>query len=104
MSYGQQKRVTLLRSLLKYHLENALDPCRVHLFLLDEVFSGIHWELRNVIISIFEELREVPNFSILWIAHANDPLRDVCDCVYCLSAKRIVAVSSGKPEYCAKQD
>lgn len=83
ISYGQQKRVVLLRTLLKYKLYTLEDPKQPHLFLLDEVFAGIHLPLRYKIMSLFIEIFEQQqNFSIVWIAHGQDQLREHCDYHY----------------------
>lgn len=89
LSYGQQKRLVLLRSLLKYRLYNLLEPLSFHLLLFDEIFSGIHKPLRRKIIFLLQEMRYEKTFSILWIAHAQDDLRKLCDRVYHIQDARI---------------
>jgi peptide/nickel transport system ATP-binding protein len=78
LSYGQQKRVCLLRTLLKYQVEKRRQPPVPHLLLLDEVFAGIHWELRERILRLLSRMR-ADNLSILWIAHGHNELKDMCD-------------------------
>ncbi|NUM35315.1 MAG: ABC transporter ATP-binding protein [Candidatus Brocadiae bacterium] len=90
LSYGQQKRLVLLRALLKYRLYNILEPLSFHLLLFDEIFSGIHKPLRRKIIFLLQEMRYEKTFSILWIAHAQDDLRKLCDRVYCIQDGKIV--------------
>lgn len=86
ISYGQQKRVALLRTLLKFKLYGFRDPQHRHLFLLDEIFAGIHIPLRYKIMTLFVSLfSEQQNFAVLWIAHGQDLLRDFCDRDYLLS-------------------
>lgn len=85
LSYGQQKRVAIIRSILKYYLYRNKIPSSYHLFLLDEIFSGLHWALRNKILSFFQDLRQNNDFSILWIAHAQDDLLLLCDSTYILN-------------------
>ncbi|BBM81976.1 ATP-binding cassette domain-containing protein [Candidatus Uabimicrobium amorphum] len=86
ISYGQQKRVALLRTLLKFKLYGLRDPQHSHLFLLDEIFAGIHIPLRYKIMTLFVSLfAEQENFAVLWIAHGQDLLRDFCDRDYLLS-------------------
>lgn len=89
LSYGQQKRVTLMRSLLKYHMERLRRPDMLHLFLFDEVFAGIHWELRERILLFLQEMRAEQKFSILWVAHGHKGLKKLCDEVYRLENGRL---------------
>ncbi|WP_372370002.1 ABC transporter ATP-binding protein [Candidatus Uabimicrobium sp. HlEnr_7] len=86
ISYGQQKRVALLRTLLKFKLYGLRDPHHKHLFLLDEIFAGIHIPLRYKIMTLFINLfNEQQNFAVLWIAHGQDLLKDFCDRDYLLN-------------------
>lgn len=78
LSYGQQKRVCLLRTLLKYRVEHRRHPGACHLLLLDEVFAGIHWELREIILRLLAASRE-ERVAILWIAHGHNELKGMCD-------------------------
>ena len=75
-----------MRTLLKFKLYGFRDPQHRHLFLLDEIFAGIHIPLRYKIMTLFVSLfNEQQNFAVLWIAHGQDLLRDFCDKDYLLS-------------------
>ena len=75
ISYGQQKRVAIVRTLLKYFAARETHPGSFHLFLFDEIFSGIHRRLRRDILDYFlGEFHGDPHVSILWIAHGDDEL------------------------------
>ncbi len=79
LSYGQQKRFVILRCLLKYYSETLLCPQAQHIFLFDEIFSGIHWALRRSIILFLQNLHEKQqNFAVLWIAHGYEELKLCC--------------------------
>ena len=90
LSYGQQKRLALLRTILKYQMISLKYPNAVHLFLFDEIFSGIHSKLRSNIINFLEDLRNERNFSIIWIAHAQPNLKELCDITYELKNGELV--------------
>ncbi|HON44031.1 MAG TPA: ATP-binding cassette domain-containing protein [Planctomycetota bacterium] len=90
LSYGQQKRVAILRTLLKYHLYRNLSPTKHHLFLFDEIFSGLHWSLRNKILEHLQTLRQNNDFTILWVAHAQDDLCSLCDVSYTLQNGQLI--------------
>jgi ABC-type dipeptide/oligopeptide/nickel transport system ATPase subunit len=92
LSYGQQKRVVLLRTLLKYYGQTRINPDSAHLLLLDEVFSGIHWQLRNKIIALLQKMRETKPFSIIWVAHGHQVLKEICDSAYRLREGRITKI------------
>lgn len=82
LSYGQQKRVAIIRAILKYERETIRYPKEYHVFLFDEIFSGIHWELRDTILLYLKRLRERKNFSIIWIAHEHQILKDLCSRIF----------------------
>ena len=86
LSYGQQKRVSLLRTLLKYQIHHLLDPRAFHIFLFDEVFAGIHWDLREKILFFLQTMRKDKVFSIIWVAHGHEVLKELCDRVCCLDS------------------
>lgn len=77
LSYGQQKRIVFVRCLLKYYLESLRNPDAWHLFLFDEVFAGINWELRQSILEILEPIRH-QNCAVVWVAHGCLSLRNLC--------------------------
>ena len=90
LSYGQQKRVALLRALLKYHLAREIHSRFPHVFLLDEVCEGNEKPLREEIYAIVRELRDHDNCSALWIDHANEELKRRCEVHYTIADYKIV--------------
>ena len=85
LSYGQQKRVALLRTLLKFRAEMLSASPDAHLLIFDEIFSGIHWQLRHGILRLLQNLRRDYPFSAIWVAHQQPELQRFCDSVYRLS-------------------
>lgn len=90
LSYGQQKRVALVRTLLKYEVEKRRKPEALHLFLFDEVFAGIHWMLRDKAIFLLQEMRKEGQFSVIWVAHGHEVLKNLCERIYRLENGALV--------------
>ena len=95
LSYGQQKRVALLRALLKFRAEMLSAPNDSHLLIFDEIFSGIHWQLRHSILHLLQDLRRDYPFSAIWVAHQQPELQQFCDSTYCLSSGRLQSMILG---------
>jgi peptide/nickel transport system ATP-binding protein len=90
LSYGQQKRFSLLRSLLKLLVCQAKYPNQPHVLLCDEVFAGVHENLRVIITKTIMELSQDKNLAVIWIAHGQDELKRLCDKVYFIQDKKLV--------------
>ncbi len=81
LSYGQQKRLAILRCLLEYRRSQLIYGGE-HLLVLDEALSGIHRELRKKMIDILFDFKAQHSFSIIWVAHEDIALKDICDTSY----------------------
>lgn len=79
LSYGQQKRMAILRMILKYRRMALQSPDAWHLFILDEALSGIHRSLRLHILQLFQNLRKQGKFSMIWVGHDDPDLAGQCD-------------------------
>ncbi len=86
ISVGQQKRLNLLRSLLKYHynrellryLNNSNHP-QEYLLLIDEISSGNGAKYMERIVDILRDLiTQDNNLGILVIDHDDDFLNSIC--------------------------
>ena len=95
LSYGQQKRVALLRTLLKFQAAMLTAPGDFHLLVFDEIFSGIHWQLRHSILHLLHNLRRDYPFAAIWVAHQQPELQRLCDSIYCLSNGQLQSMLLG---------
>ncbi len=85
LSYGEQKLLTLACCL-------AMEP---DLLLLDEPVSGIHPEILEKILALFQELVKQGK-TVVFIEHDIEAVRKVSDTVVVMDEGKVIA--TGKPE------
>ena len=80
LSYGQRKLLEIARTL-------AMDA---KMYLFDEPFAGLFPQMRKIVISIIQELRDA-HHAVVLIEHSMELIRQLSDYVYVMDAGKLLA-------------
>lgn len=85
LSYGQRKLLEIARTL----------AMKAEVYLFDEPFAGLFPEMRKIVSSIIQELRQ-ENKTVVLIEHDIGLIRELCDYIFVMDEGKLLA--EGKPE------
>ena len=86
LSYGQRKLLEIARTL----------AMKAEVYLFDEPFAGLFPEMRKIVSSIIQELKQ-ENKTVVLIEHNIGLIRDLCDHIFVMDEGKLLA--EGKPEF-----
>ncbi len=85
LSYGQRKLLEIARTL----------AMKAEVYLFDEPFAGLFPEMRKIVSSIIQELKQ-ENKTVVLIEHDIGLIRELCDHIFVMDEGKLLA--EGKPE------
>lgn len=85
LSYGQRKLLEIARTL----------AMKAEVYLFDEPFAGLFPEMRKIVSSIIQELKQ-KNKTVVLIEHDIGLIRELCDHIFVMDEGKLLA--EGKPE------
>lgn len=85
LSYGQRKLLEIARAL----------AINVEIYLFDEPFAGLFPDMRKIVSTIVQELKQ-NNKTVILIEHDIGLIRELCDNIFVMNEGRLLA--EGKPE------
>jgi len=85
LSYGQRKLLEIARTL----------AMKAEIYLFDEPFAGLFPEMRKIVSSIIQELKQ-ENKTVVLIEHDIGLIRELCDHIFVMDEGKLLA--EGKPE------
>ena len=85
LSYGQRKLLEIARTL----------AMKAEVYLFDEPFAGLFPEMKKIVSSIFQELKQ-ENKTVVLIEHDIGLIRELCDHIFVMDEGKLLA--EGKPE------
>ncbi len=90
LSYGQRKLLEIARTL----------AMKAEVYLFDEPFAGLFPEMKKIVSSIFQELKQ-ENKTVVLIEHDIGLIRELCDHIFVMDEGKLLA--EGKPESVLKK-
>lgn len=90
LSYGQRKLLEIARAV----------SMKAQVYLFDEPFAGLFTEMRKIVSTILEELRD-SGAAVVLVEHDMDLIRHLADTCYVLDSGKVIA--EGAPEAVLKR-